>query len=98
MRYRRVTRRKLTAQEKRIRERADRAELRTDVLSHGIADQIRSLYNVADLKRILDLIATDLFPALKESEALRESLRARTRESRKNPPNAKKSAKNKKNV
>jgi hypothetical protein len=95
MRYRRVTRRKLTVQEKRIRERADRAELRTDVLSHGIADQIRSLYSVADLKRILDLIATDLLPGLKEFEALRG---ARTRESRKNSPNAKKSAKNKKNV
>lgn len=97
MRHRRWSRRKLTARQKRLYELVERAELRMDVLSVGLAERLRRISELAQLKQILDIVATDLVPSLKELERLTNELhppRARTRKNPKQRTNAKKSAKN----
>lgn len=98
MRYRRHRHRNLTPAQRKIQVLVDRNNQRISILLEGIGSAIKSAWDVPELRGILDLIATDVIPVMRNTEALEKRLwpKARTRENSGPRKTVKKSAKNKK--
>jgi len=97
MRYiRRYHRRIRSKRVQRLQELSDRWTFRAGVLLEGLSKQLAHAWDEKDLKRVLDMIITDLQPALREvaeiDERIEKAIPRRERSSRPNPKPRKKKA------
>lgn len=82
MRIRRHSRRPMTAKQKRGLELVYRSTLRARILARGVAQELEHVYDFVDYQRILDFMATDVTPAMKDMERTAEALESTRKDDR----------------